>query len=372
MNFNHKSGENMKKFLIILFSILIAVIIGCSEDSPVDSNDNSDIPPDPTNVTVPPTTINNISPAANFSKSPTTSNRILINLTGMLNPATNQPIQLTAQSNFFVTEDGVVKGMKVTGVGTGNVLKADIVFSVDNSGSMNQEADSIAASIIKFAQTLQASGLDVLFGIVGYNGEVSGAINFTTAPLIEAYLNRTFSGTSRTRQFGGLDSAALETKASNFAPGIGGENGIVGILFADSNFTWRSDAQRVFINFTDEPTQPSNQFIWGTENLCNLVGGSATIHTVWSGSADTANASSWSTLQRERPWDMSTCSGGTVVVIPSSGEGLDLSELPVTGALANSYLVEFVTSNPNVPHTVEITVKESNADGKRTYNNLTY
>ena len=80
----------MKRFLVILFSILIAVVIGCSEDSPVDSNDNSDIPADPTNVTVPPTTINNISPAANFSKSPNSSNRIQINLTGMLNPITNQ------------------------------------------------------------------------------------------------------------------------------------------------------------------------------------------------------------------------------------------------------------------------------------------
>ena len=47
---------------------------------------------------------------------------------------------------------------------------------------------------------------------------------------------------------------------------------------------------------------------------------------------------------------------------------MDLKNLPVAGALANSYLVEFVNTVSGVTqHTVIITVIEQGADGKRTY-----
>ena len=112
---------------------------------------------------------------------------------------------------------------------------------------------------------------------------------------------------------------------------------------------------------------------WSTSAICTQLGGLATVHTVWSGYADTANAYSWSPLYNERPWDMSKCTGGTVVLVPSNATGLDLSKLPVTGALSNSYLVEFMTSDASGTHTVVITIKEgTSADGKRTYTNINY
>ena len=139
-----------------------------------------------------------------------------MNLTGIINPVTNQPIQLTAQSNLFITEDSKVKGIKVSKVGGSTTLKADVVFTVDNSGSMDEEADSIAGSIIKFSQVLQSSGLDVRFAVVGFQyGDVNGGINFTTAQAIETYLNHSY-GTYRTEGFSGSDSAAFEQiKSSN-------------------------------------------------------------------------------------------------------------------------------------------------------------
>jgi hypothetical protein len=366
----------MKKILQLFIVISFLLIAGCSkDDNPVNSNnDNSDIPADPTNITCPVTTINNIQPTATISSTQGNASRISINLTGLVNPVNDQPIQLTALGNLFVTEDGIVQGIKVTKVSTGNVLTADIVFSVDNSGSMYEEADSIAASIARFAQALQASGLDARFAIVGYdvNGDVAGGINFTNASAIEAYLNREYmTGTDRTVYFAGSDSAALANKAYNFAPEIWDENGVVAILFADSNYSWRAGAQRIFINFTDEPTQPGGYTQWSTPTLCSLISGEATVHTVWSG-GDTATSNYWQDLYYERPWDMSTCTGGTFVEVPYDASGLDLSTLPVTGALSNSYKVEFITSNPNNPHTVIITIKESNADGKREYINITY
>jgi hypothetical protein len=300
----------------------------------------------------------------------------MMNVTGIINPVTNQPIQLSynpsnpSGSNIFVSEDNLLKGLKVSKVGGGTILQADVVFTVDNSGSMGQESDSVAAGIVKFANFLQSSGLSVQFGIVGYWGTISGAINFTDATTIEAYLNRQFmTGTSRTVGFSGPDSAALETAAMGYG-GSSGENGVEAVLFADDNFTWRSSAQRVFVNFTDEPTQSglSDTPVWNTAYMCNIINGRATVHTVFS---NDSTAYFWD-ADDERPWDMSACTGGTVKFLDSQATGLDLSDLPVAGALANSYLVEFLSSDGNGTHTVEVIIKETNADGKRIYEGITY
>ncbi|MGA7837467.1 MAG: vWA domain-containing protein [Ignavibacteriaceae bacterium] len=362
----------MIKYLVSFLICAALIIGGCSKSdtNPVTggSTDNSDIPADPSGATVPVTTVNNIQPTATFQVTSGNTSRIKLNLTGLVNPTTNNPITLTAQSNFWLSEDGKVKGLKLTKVSTSNVLKADLVFTVDVSGSMGEEADAIANSIIAFSQALAASGLDVQFGVVGYYGDVEGAINLTSATNIQTFLNRS-TGTYRSVGFSGADSAALQTVASTYAAGHSSvsEDGVVGILFANSNFSWRTGAQRIFINFTDEPTQPYNMSAWSTATLGSTIGGQSTVHTVWSGTADTANAASWSNLVYERPWEMSQLTGGTVVLVNANASNLTLSTLPVAGALSNSYLVEFLTSDPNVTHTVIITVKESSADGKKTY-----
>jgi len=365
----------MKKLftIVVLFFILLAG--GCKKSSdPVTVDLLTDIPSDPTNVSVPAPIINNVTPTATFAKSSNEPTRIQMNMTGLVNPTTNQPLLLVAQQNLFITEDGTVKGLKVTKVGSGTTLKADIVFTVDISGSMDQEADSIASSIIKFAQKLQSSGLDVQFGSVGFYGDVEGAMNFTTAQKLETYLNRS-SGTYRARGFSGSDSASLTNYASNFHGSHGSydEDGVVGILFANQYFSWRSGAQKIFVNFTDESTQPSGLSQWSTSEIAKQLGGAATVHTVWSGDADTANAYTWTTLYDERPWDLSRVTGGTVVLIPYDAVGLDLSKLPVTGALSNSYLVEYKTVDANGIHTVVVTIKEgTTVDGRRVYTNIRY
>ncbi|MBZ0199888.1 MAG: VWA domain-containing protein, partial [Ignavibacteriaceae bacterium] len=360
----------MKKLLTIFAVFLFLFAVGCNkDDNPVNNDNTGDIPADPTNIAVPATVINNVTPTATFGKAATDPSRIQMNMTGLVNPVTNLPLSLVAQQNLFITEDGTVKGLKVTKVGSGATLKADIVFTIDISGSMGEEADSVASSIIKFAQKLQASGLDVQFACVGFYGNVDGAINFTNSTKLETYLNRSY-GVYRAQGFSGTDSASLQNYALTFhgSHGTYAENGVVGILFANQYFSWRTGAQKIFINFTDESTQPSGLAQWSTSAICSQLGGAATVHTVWSGSADTANAYYWTPLQNERPWDMSKCTGGTVVLVPSNATGLDLSNLPVTGALSNSYLVEFKTSNATGTHNVIITIKEgTTADSKRVY-----
>ncbi|QQS37776.1 MAG: VWA domain-containing protein [Ignavibacteriales bacterium] len=356
--------NNRKLYILILF--IMSVFIACdSTETP--PGDTTNIPADPSGVTVPTPTQNNAMPTATFSPS---GSVMKINLQGLLDPTTNQPIQFSYNasnpqgSNIFVQEDGVVKGLSVTKVGSGNVLAADVVFLVDNSGSMDQEADSVAASIIEFANYLQTSGLDVKFSVVGFSvsGTINGGINFTSAQTLSNYLNR-YTGTYRTEGFSGPDSAALTTRALGFGY-AGDENGVMAALFADSAYTWRSGSQRVMILFTDEPTQ-SDGIEWTNNVGCSKLGGRATVHTVFSGDTNIYNYTYWNQYN-ERPWDLSTCTSGTIKYIPTSAAGLNLRDLPVSGTLTNSYLVQYRTSSPGT-HTVKITIYTSTADGSQTY-----
>jgi hypothetical protein len=365
-----------KLFVFVLIVLVGLMFASCSEEeSTQNQNVNSDIPADPQNVQVPTPTNNNVLPAATFEKTSGNENRIRVNLLGLFDPNTLQPLEITANysagdQNFYLQEDGILQGVKVTKVSSGNVLKTDIVFTVDMSGSMGQEADSIAASIIEFANFLSSSGLDAVFSLVGYYGNVRGAINFTNSASLSNYLNRSI-GTSRVVGFAGPDSATLETAALDFTSDHSSvaEDGVVGIMFADSSFNWRAGSQRIYVNFTDEPTQPSGVYRWGTEFVCNYMLGKATIHTVYS---DPDTLESWQPLVRERPWKMSQCTGGTVKFVDSQATGLDLTNLPVSGALANSYLIEYVTATPADTHTVVITIKEGDVDGRITYDGILY
>ncbi len=363
----------MRKLLLIL-ALVFTSLVYFSCDTTEDPADNSDIPGDPTGVTVPAPTKNNVLPSASFT---TTGSRVKLNLLGLIDPTTNQPLALTyntsnpAASNIFVQEDGVVKGLKVSKVGTGNVLTADVVFLVDNSGSMGDEADSVAASIIDFANFLQASGLNVKFAVVGYDSYPTGGLNFTDAQTLNNYLNRTgyygpVTGTSRTEGFSGPDSAALYNRTTNFG-NAAGENGVLAAIFADSVYAWRSGAQRVFINFTDEPTQSLTNGMWNNAMGCSLLSGKATVHTVFS---DDSTGYSWD-FDDERPWELSKCTGGTIKFIPYDASGLNLKDLPVAGALANSYSVEYVSAKTGVAHSVKVTIYTSTADGVQTFN-VTY
>ena len=84
--------------------------------------------------------------------------------------------------NVWVEVDGKPKGIAVVNnadnEGSQTMPKIDLVFCVDNSGSMSEEADAIARDIVNWANLLQNSSLDIRFGCVGYSmwGEISGAV----------------------------------------------------------------------------------------------------------------------------------------------------------------------------------------------------
>lgn len=119
--------------------------------------------------------------------------------------------------------------------------------------------------------------------------------------------------------------------------------------------------------FTDEPTQNMDGIHWTNAQACSLLSGKTTIHTIYS--SDTTYYS-WNQYN-ERPWEVSIWYWRTYKFIPYNAAGLSLKDLPVAGALANSYLVEYVTSQTGKAHTVKVTVSTPTADGVQTFN-VTY
>lgn len=339
----------------------------------------AEIPLDETALAAPTLTMNNVTPTGVFSKDECL---VWVNLIGIIDPVTNKAIELKYNQNVFLTEDGIPQGLKV--VNQTNVTSSafDIVFIVDNSGSMYEEADTLAAKIASFVSYLQSKGIDVRAGCVGYNesSTISGALNLSPGTSLVSYLqNPNYSGTSRTKHFAGSDSAQLVAKAV-LHPTQYGENGCVAIDFADKYFNWRANATRVYINVTDEPLQSSGDTspYTITNFLQTWSAAKGSIHSVfsisyWNGTVpDTASMSYWWTATDERPWMLSVGTGGTTKFIHPNASDLDLTTLPVTTAIVNSSTIYYVSKDMTKTHNVVITIKDTNVDGRKEFFNQGY
>lgn len=266
---------------------------------------------------------------------------------------TNEPGQ-----NVWVEVDGKPKGIKVYNTADNEgqrVLPVDLVFLVDNSGSMSEEADAIARDITSWAQKLAQSTLDIRFGCVGYDGAITGAADLTTYHDLASYLDR---GTGTNRTVGFLDSR-LSTLTSSYRTGGGSSNecGMAALRFASDNFSFRKGANRIYVNFTDEPNQPAGIARFSVESLKTDWNTSlGTIHTVFSDGKESG---------REFNYLMSQYTGGTVINTNRSFSGVTLESLPITGALQNSYVIRFSDIEDLIdgqPHEVKITILSP--DGK--------
>lgn len=287
---------------------------------------------------------------------------------------TNEPGQ-----NVWVEVDGVPKGIKIYNTSDNEsqrVLPVDLVFLVDNSGSMSEEADVIARDIAAWTQALSRSSLDIRFGCVGYGGNVgsnnysylqsgygvTGALNLTDSDVLNAFFNRT-SGTARTKGYYGADQQHLASIASqSLYNKAGGECGVQALRFADEHFSFRTGSNRIYVNFTDDANYHGNSDELKVKYLKSDKWNSSkgTIHTVFSGSRSSAQARSYG----DAPWLMSDITGGTILYADGNFTGVTLSSLPITGALQNSYVIRFTNVEELIdgqPHELKITILS--ADG---------
>ena len=273
--------------------------------------------------------------------------------------------------NIWVEVDDDPKGLLVYNNSDNEdnlAIKIDLVFLVDNSGSMSEEADAIARDIISWAEKLRNSGLDIKFGCVGYDGRITGALNLTSVADLSNYLNHS-TGTKRTMGFVGSDADKLQSVKSGYDVSTSlDECGAAALRYADEQFAFREGANRIYVNFTDEANYSKGIYRFSVESfkaseLWNPSQG--TVHTVFSASKAGCGT--------EYPWKLSEYTGGTTIETSSSFSGVSLESLPVTGAMQNSYILKFANIEKYMDgksHVVKVTVlsEDNSVRAERTYN----
>ena len=275
----------------------------------------------------------------------------------------------TSEQNIWISIDDLPKGFTIENTidSEEQVSAVDLVFLVDNSGSMGEEANAVAKEILDWSKMLSKT-LDMRFGCVGYDydGKVNGAINMCGINEIDAFLNRSGKyGIYRTMGFEGPDKDVLAKEYARYSTGTwsADECGVSSLRYADDLFNFRKNTNRVYVNFTDEPNYPqghepmSTQWVKDPNNWPTTKG---TIHTVYS-----STYVNWTErpLWEEYPWNLSAYTGGTEIKTNSSFSGVSLSTLPITGALQNSYIIKFTNVESlfdGQPHKIKITILSPN------------
>ena len=275
----------------------------------------------------------------------------------------------TSEQNIWISIDDLPKGFTIENTidSEEQVSAVDLVFLVDNSGSMGEEANAVAKEILDWSKMLSKT-LDMRFGCVGYDydGKVNGAINMCGINEFDAFLNRSGKyGIDRTMGFEGPDKDVLAKEYARYWTGSwsADECGVSSLRYADDLFNFRKNTNRVYVNFTDEPNYPqghepmSTQWVKDPNNWPTTKG---TIHTIYS-----STYVNWTErpLWEEYPWNLSAYTGGTEIKTNSSFSGVSLSTLPITGALQNSYIIKFTNVESlfdGQPHKIKITILSPN------------
>ncbi len=156
------------------------------------------------------------------------------------------PTASISPGQFQVTENGVLQtdGFQVTTPGQGNNQRlVDIVFLMDNSGSMGDEQDAVRQNVHDFVSQLVASGANYALGLIRFGSSENGGY-----PILE----NNGQLTQDTTYF--LDGLwTKNTTSGGFEPGWDA------IVSAATQINFRPGALRVVILITDEtPTDDGN------------------------------------------------------------------------------------------------------------------
>lgn len=265
--------------------------------------------------------------------------------------------------------------------------QADVVFIVDNSGSMSEEANYVAREINDWATELNKH-MDVKFGVIGSEGKfVNGALDITDASTLSAYLNRSgVSGITRTVGFSGSNQATLSDAAalSKYRNSSYYESGGMMLRYADEQLTFRTGSNRTYVGFTDEPNQADNIHSFSVESFnhsssdYNWSAQRGTIHYVFSG--NTSNYSWWDNVAskkyiNENPKLFSDYTGGSYQICKSDFTDFDWEKVAVTGSIENSFVMGIrKTASVTVgTHKVTITIYDSSGNkGKVIFRNVSF
>ena len=199
--------------------LIVVLVDGTEVRIPLGSD--TDIPRDPTTPTPDPGDPTVVIPNVQYVVEVDGNDVIVrLDMTGIQDPITGEWIKLFGtgygdQQNVWVDIEYKPKGIVVYNNSDDNGqanVETDVIFTVDNSGSMGEEAEGVARDITSWAGLLSSSGLDARFGCVGYGGHVgaqydrlvdgyglTGAMNLGSRDNLNYFLNgRGKSGTGRT------------------------------------------------------------------------------------------------------------------------------------------------------------------------------
>ena len=289
-------------------------------------------------------------------------------MTGLRHPDSGEWTRLrgtgTAEQNAWVEIDGknVSAGFINNDDPEAVPLKADIALLVDNSESMAEENDAIAACVDDWTAMLDNAGIAARYAVVGHSeeGTINGATDFSTASNLSAFFNF-LSGSDRTAHFGGSGSDRLQREAAGY-PRLNTECCMLALRFGNDQLSFRDDAERVYFSFTDEPNQPYGNAEYSVDWLPgNWKAGMGEVHTVYSAPEPTE----YIALVSEPARLLSDRTGGTVTYADERLSGVTLSMLEVSDALTHSYTARLADVAPYIDgkeHQVKIIVRT--ADGK--------
>ena len=266
--------------------------------------------------------------------------------------------------NVWVSIDGEPKGCLALNNSKNEVsrqIDVDFVFLVNNSNNMAEAGDIICRDLAVWSDMLSKNNQSVLYGCVGYGGGenvkgVDGASNLSTSAELLQYLSREgCTGVARTKGFNGAD--ANEAIAVARYQNCSQECGVEALKFADEAFTFRKGACRMYFNVTDEGNQPGGNPQWSVETVASQNGweaGRGEIHTLYSG-YDFNNQQ----YVNEQPGLLSSYTGGYYTHCDKQLSGIELMNLPMTGALQNFAVLRFANVEKYMDgkfHTVVLTI----------------
>ena len=252
-------------------------------------------------------------------------------------------------SNFTVFEGGTAQTdfFEVTPPAEGGGVRlVDIVFLMDNSGSMSDEQSAVRNNVIDFVNGLTAEGVDFALGLTRFGASQNGG-----NPVLE-------------------DGGALTTDASYFKNTVWDRNVIDGFFEpgwdalhqAATGFTFRPGSRRVFILITDESVTGNGNR--GTrskaETQQTLLDGSVTNYAL----IDSSDATS-----RQDYGDIADATGGTYFNIFSP---FDVILQDIAEDVSNTYVVRYRTTNDAADGTERQVKVEVSYDGSTATDTSTY
>jgi len=263
--------------------------------------------------------------------------------------AFGQGISDLTQSNFRVYENEALQTdyFEVTPPDTsGGVRLTDIIFLMDNSGSMEDEVNTVKDHMIDFLDDLTIAGIDFALGLCRFGSDENSGY-----PIVE-------------------DGGNLTQDAFYFANNVWARNGIDGdfepgwdALYESAvSFNFRPGAQRVFLLITDETPNDNSNFGNHTQNEAIFI----------------LQSNSITTFALIDLNDMHAIPDYGIIAEQTNGQYFDIytpfDEIfnHISSGVANTYLIRYKSSDPvfnGILRNVEVVVsyQENQASATGSY-----